>query len=82
MKKGKYILKSNLMISFIPYILALMIIYDFSIHLIYLLGMEEFFLKRKINYWPEWEGRKYQVFWSIFWGIALVLILIYIYANL
>jgi len=54
-----------------------MIFYDFSIHLIYFFKKEKFFLKRKINYWPEWSGRKYQTFWVLFWGSALLLLLTY-----
>mgnify|MGYP001588650619 CR=1 FL=1 len=64
--------------DFILYILLIMIFYDLSIHLIYLLGFEKFFLGRRINYWPEWSGRKYQRFWSGFWGLAFILLLIYI----
>lgn len=62
----------------ILYLLAIMIFYDFSVHVIYLLKFEKFFLKRKINYWPEWGGKKYQIFWSIYYGIALALLLIYL----
>jgi len=65
-------------IEIIPYIIALMILYDLSIHIIYLLGKEDFFLKRKLNYWPQWHGVKYQIFWTIYWGITLILMLIYI----
>ena len=52
-----------------------MIAYDLSIHLIYLFGEENFFLRHNINYWPNWTGRQYQIFWSIFWGIALVFLI-------
>lgn len=60
------------------YILLVMIGYDLLIHLVYLCGFEQFFLKRKINFWPEWIGRKYQIFWSLFWGTAFALVLGYI----
>lgn len=55
-----------------------MVAYDWSIHLVYLFGKERLFLDRKINYWPNWTGHKYQVFWSIFWGTAFVLLLFYL----
>ena len=61
------------------YILAIMIFYDLSIHLLYMAGFEQFFLKRKINYWPELHGKKYQVFWAAYWGIAFIIILIYLF---
>ncbi len=67
-------------LNFVLPLLVLMIAYDLSIHIIYLLGFEDFFLKRKINYWPRWHwrGRKYQLFWATYWSIALILALIYI----
>ncbi len=64
-------------LDFILYILAVMIFYDLSIHLIYLLGFEKFFLERKINYWPAWSGHKYQIFWSLYWGTAFILFLVH-----
>ena len=60
----------------LPYIVLAMIAYDFSIHLIYLLGKQDFFLKRNLNYWPERISKKrYQQFWTTFWGTAVVLLL-------
>jgi len=60
-----------------------MVVYDFSIHLIFLFGKEGFFIKQHLNYWPEWEDKniskkRYQQFWTAFWGIAVILLLIYI----
>lgn len=60
------------------YLVLIMILYDLSIHLIYFFKKENFFLKRKINYWPEWSGRKYQTFWILFWGTAFMALLVYI----
>ena len=56
-----------------------MVAYDWSIHLIYLLRKEAFFIERKLNYWPNWPGHNhnYQIFWSIYWGTAFVLLLAY-----
>ena len=68
-------------IEILLYLVLAMIIYDFSIHLIYLLGKEKPFLKRRINYWPEWPGRKYQIFWTLFWGLASIILLSYIILN-
>ena len=51
-----------------------MIAYDLSIHIIYLFKKEEYFLVRNINYWPNWTGFRYQIFWSSFWAIALALL--------
>ena len=64
------------------YIVALKVFYDFSIHLIFLLNKQEFFMKRHLNYWPEWQDKsiskkRYQQFWSTYWAVALVLLLAY-----
>ena len=60
-------------------IIALMIFYDLSIHLVYLFRKDKFLLKSKFIWWPNWqkwgekEQHQYQVFWSTFWAVALVL---------
>lgn len=69
-------------LDFIPYLIAAMIFYDVSIHFIYLIGRERFFIDRKINYWPLWSGHKYQIFWTIYWGTALILTLIYLITKI
>ncbi len=56
-----------------------MVAYDLLIHIIYLFGWEHFFLKRKLHFWPEWHGLKYQAFWTLFWGAALCLLLSYLF---
>jgi hypothetical protein len=63
------------------YIVLAMVAYDLSIHLVYLFKKEQFFLERSINFWPEWSGRPYQIFWCLFWGIAFVLLSISLYAD-
>jgi len=67
--------------NFVLYIAVLMIFYDLSAHFVYLIGVEKFFLKKKLNWWPEWEDKKYALFWTIYWGIVFLLLLIYILAN-
>ncbi len=69
----------------LAYIALGMIFYDLSIHIVYLFGKQNFFLKRKLNYWPEWNrsdmkraNLRYQQFWSLFWGIAFILLLVYL----
>ena len=69
--------------QFIPFIIAGMIFYDLSIHLVYLFKKEEFIFAKKLNWWPDWrEGSitkiSYQVFWSLYWGLGLILILIFL----
>lgn len=71
----------SLMVYWIPVFVTLMILYDWSIHLVYFFGKENIFLVRKINYWPNWSGKKYQTFWTLFWGTAFVLMVIYLLAN-
>ncbi len=66
------------MIQIIPYIIIVMIIYDLSIHLAYLLNLDKSIIKRKLNWWFNWWGLKYQVFWIIYWSIALILMIIYV----
>ncbi len=63
------------------YIILGMIFYDFSIHLIYFFKKEQFFLKRRMNYWPDWTGHKYQVFWALFWGSAFIMLLLYVFLK-
>ncbi len=41
-------------VDYIPFIVLVMILYDWLIHLVYFLGKEKFLLDRKINFWPEW----------------------------
>lgn len=67
--------------TIIPYIVTLMIFYDLSIHAVYLFGFEKFLLKRKINFWPELNGKKYQIFWTTYWGIAFILAFLYIFTR-
>ena len=73
------------MLEFIPYIVTFMILYDWSIHLVYLAGKEDYFFKRKINWWPNWdrwekkERIRYQIFWNVYWGSAFLLMIIYIF---
>lgn len=67
----------------LAWIVLTMIIYDWSVHLIFLFGKQKAFMNRKLNYWPEWKDKtksklRYQQFWSLFWGIAFVLLLIYL----
>ena len=55
-----------------------MIFYDFSLHLI-----ELFFGTEKARnlkyYWPAFHNRKiYTTFWTVYWGIAFILLLIYL----
>lgn len=69
-------------LDFIPYIIATMILYDVSIHFIYLIKKDRFFIDRKINYWLLWSGYKYQIFWTIYWGIALILSIIYLITKI
>ena len=68
------------------YIVLAMIVYDFSIHLIFLLKKQDFFLDRGLNYWPEWKDDKnatvyYQRFWTAYWGLAWVLLILYLVSD-
>lgn len=65
------------------WVVLAMIAYDLSVHLIFLLGKENIFIDSGLNYWPEWKDKtksklRYQQFWSLFWGTAFVLLLIYL----
>jgi hypothetical protein len=67
------------------YVLLAMIFYDFSLHLIELLfGRER---GRKLRYyWPryrvkgEFSRRYYTAFWTLYWGVALSLLVAYLVA--
>ncbi|GEM_PF-4932122 len=63
------------------YILLALILYDFSAHLASLLGFDKFLIKRKLNWWPEISGQKYQIFWTTFWGTALATLCVYIFLR-
>ncbi len=70
-------------LDIILYFLAVMIFYDFSLHALRLaLGLER---ARKIKcWWPNFltgkkNRRRYEIFWDVYWGIAFVLIVIYIF---
>lgn len=67
-------------LDFILYILAVMIFYDFSCHYLRLtLGLER---ARKLKYyWPTFlvgKEKRYNIFWTTYWGIVFILLLIYI----
>ena len=69
------------MIEVILYIIVAMIIYDLSVHFVYLFNLDEKIIKVKLNWWLNWWGLKYQVFWIIYWSIALILMLVYIFLR-
>ena len=67
-------------LDIILYVLLIMVFYDFSLHLLeFVLGRNR---ARKIKYyWPRFligKRKTYTKFWTIYWGIAFFLILIYI----
>ncbi len=64
----------------ILYILTAMIFYDFSLHFLRLiLGLEQ---ARKLKfYWPIFligNQKRYEIFWTIYWGTAFILTISYI----
>jgi hypothetical protein len=66
--------------SLILIILLLMIFYDFSLHLLRLiLGLDA---ARKFKYyWPGFligKEKAYNLFWSIYWGFAFLLLFAYL----
>ena len=66
--------------DFLLYIVALMILYDLSIHIIYLLKIDEYLLKNNLNYWPNFKKYSkniYQLFWTIYWGGAFIILIFY-----
>ena len=70
----------------IAYMLALMIFYDFYHHLIQTIHGD---FRKSWNKWYYWPPNKifsniknkkfYNYFWTIFWGIAFVLVLLIIF---
>jgi hypothetical protein len=85
-------------IDIILYILTIMIFWDFSSHVIQLLGFRDKFLKSKSllsYYYPHFRWRKtpngpierkngqkyYDIFWTLYWGLAFVLLLVYIFLK-
>lgn len=66
------------MIELIPYIIIVMIIYDLSIHFVYTFEFDEWLIKRNLNWWLNWWGLKYQIFWISYWTTALILMILYV----
>lgn len=73
------------MIEIIPWMVMLLILYDLSIHFVYLIHKESFFLKNRLNWWPDWNRwdkkgrrRRYQIFWNTYWAIAFILMAMYL----
>ncbi len=83
------------MLNAILYVLAVMLFYDFSIHVIELFGLVPKFLNSRSlfsYYYPHFKYRKipngiqersdwglfYQRFWVAYWGIAFILLVVYI----
>lgn len=68
--------------SIILGILVIMIFYDFTLHLIETLELEKFFYPRRnifSYYWPVAKSRQvYNIGWTIYWGTAFLLIIIYV----
>lgn len=68
-----------MIVNLIPYILAIMIFYDFSNHLLELIFGREKARKLFKPYWPTFKDRKrYTYFWTTYWGIAFLLTMIYL----
>jgi hypothetical protein len=71
----------------ILYILGFMIFYNLLIHVVWLFKLEDFFLSRKINFWPNFGKEKsfnrtyYQIFWTVYWMVALTLVILFILKN-
>ena len=72
------------MINILIYILAVMVFYDFYLHLIELIfGYKE--AKKLRFYWSPAKifrtdkRRFYDIFWTSFWGLAFIFLLIIIF---
>jgi len=50
------------MIEIIPYVVLFMIAYDLSIHFVYFFKWDKLIIKRKLNWWFNYWGIKYQLF--------------------
>ena len=63
-------------VAVIFFVLLGMILTDFSLHLVELLGIKQY----HPLYWLFWSsqmvGTTYTVFWTAYWGLAFVLILL------
>ena len=60
-------------------IVAFMILYDLSIHLVFLFKKENYLINKRLNWWPDFRklsSKTYQIFWNTYWIIAAILILI------
>jgi hypothetical protein len=77
------------MVYLIPYILAVMIIYDFSLHVFDLLLHAKLTTHKHplgiylvLNYFAGNDAQKrktiYNIFWTTYWGLASTLIIVYI----
>ncbi|MBI2632412.1 hypothetical protein HYW75_05390 [Candidatus Pacearchaeota archaeon] len=74
-------------LGWILYLLIIMVFYDLSLHIIELLvGLKK--AKKFRPYYPnfeikgKWNFIYYTAFWIIYWGIAFILLIIYLIINL
>jgi hypothetical protein len=82
----------NYLINLIPYLVALMTLWDFSIHVIDWLKLDQKFIGSTSifsYYYPHFWGKapcvsqergrkRYDYFWLTYWGTATILLIIYI----
>jgi hypothetical protein len=60
--------------SIVKHIVILMISYDLLIHLAHLIFTREYLMSKRIIFWPVLYGRMYDYYWSVYWGIVLILV--------
>ena len=57
-------------------LLLALIGYDLGAHFLHLLFTTNFFVRNKWVFWPLLHGRKYDLFWTLYWAIAFCLALV------
>ncbi len=52
-------------------VIALMA-YDLAIHVAHLIRPREWWMEKKLVFWPKIYGKNCDIFWSIYWLVALI----------
>ncbi len=53
-------------------VLIALVSYDLAVHLAHLFRPREWWIKKRLIFWPSLYGKNYDLFWAVYWLIALL----------
>ena len=53
-------------------VLIALVTYDLAIHLAHLFKPREWWIKNRLIFWPALYGKRYNLFWVVYWFIGLL----------